>query len=424
MGLLKLKAGALQLTLFIAVVIALLLAGFILLVHTHKRFSLQSDFIIQTAQNTTRGIRQALINQMPLNDTISIDLEEDYKTLKVQREFWGVFEKVTSIATIKKHTLKRVALIGGAQSKNNRTALYVQDNNKPLVLVGNTKIEGVVYLPERGVKSGNISGEYYYGSQLIYGVIRKASILPSLHKQTISQLSFIEKQMNKIKTSNFITLENGKTFSNSFLNKKQMAFSNSAIKLSNINLVGNIIIQSKIKITVASSSSLKDVILIAPEIEIEDDVKGAFQVIASKNISVGKKVYLEYPSALVLNEEEIQQSHNAAESVKQNKVFIDERSTIKGVVLYISESKANNYNSQIEIKEKTTIIGEVYCSKNLELNGAVYGSVFTNNFIANQFGSIYQNHIYNGKIIVDSLPQEYVGLSFNNSKKGVLKWLY
>jgi len=421
---LKLKAGALQLTLFIAVVIALLLAGFILLVHTHKRFSLQSDFIIQTAQNTTRGIHQAMINQIPLNDTISIDLEEDYKSLKVQREFWGVFEKVTSIATIKKNRLKRVALIGGEQSKNIRTALYVQDNNKPLVLVGNTKIEGVAYLPERGVKSGNISGQSYYGSKLIYGPIRKSIVIPGLDKEIISQLKSIKKEVGKAGAEVFITLENGKTFSNSFLNKKQMAFSNSAIRLSNINLVGNIIIQSKIKITVASSSSLKDVILIAPEIEIEDDVKGAFQVIASETISVGKQVYLEYPSALVLNGEVIQQSHNTAESVKQNKVFIDERSTIKGVVLYISESKTNNYNSQIEIKEKATIIGEVYCSENLELNGAVYGSVFTNNFIANQFGSIYQNHIYNGKIIVDSLPQEYIGLSFNNSKKGVLKWLY
>ena len=38
---LKVKAGALQLTMFIVVVIALLLTAFIILIHTHKRFRLQ-----------------------------------------------------------------------------------------------------------------------------------------------------------------------------------------------------------------------------------------------------------------------------------------------------------------------------------------------------------------------------------------------
>lgn len=424
---LKLKGGALQLTLFIAVVIALLLAGFILLIHTHKRFNIQTDFIIQTAQNSSKGISQVLINRVPLNDTINVGLEdEDYQSLRVYREFWGVFEKVTSTASIKKNTLKRVALIGGVQSKNNRTALYVQDNNKPLVLVGNTKIEGVVYLPERGVKSGSISGQSYYGAQLIYGPIRKAVGLPSLGKEIISQLTSVEAQVNKTEVEDFITLENEKTLSNSFLNKKQIIFSNSEIRLNNINIAGNIVIQSKIKIIVEASASLNDVILIAPEIEIGDSVKGVFQAIASKNIFVGKQVTMEYPSALVFSAEQTEQSNNDLDTLNKNSIFIDDYSVIKGVVIYISTPKAqiNNYNPQIEIKENATVIGEVYCSENLELKGRVYGSVFTNNFIAKQSGSVYQNHIYNGGIMVNNLPQEYIGLSFNDSKKGILKWLY
>ena len=118
---LKLKAGALQLTLFIAVVIALLLTAFILLVQTHKRFSVQNDFIIETIQNTNTGINHTLDNVLRLNDTISIDLkDEDYKSLKVHREFWGVFEKVISISKIKNNTIKKVAIIGGVQPKKDR----------------------------------------------------------------------------------------------------------------------------------------------------------------------------------------------------------------------------------------------------------------------------------------------------------------
>ncbi len=420
---LKLKAGALQLTLFIAVVIALILAGFILLVHTHKRFNIQTDYIIETSQNTNKGIHQALINTIPLGDSINIE-SEDNKTLKVYREFWGVFEKITSVATIKKNKLKCVALIGGIQPKKNRVALYVQDNNKPLVIVGNTKIEGVVYLSDRGVKPGTISGQSYYGSQLIYGATRRSSSVPKLFKETVIRLASIDNDISKTQSINFLTLENGETFTNSFLNPKQLAFSNSEIRLINISLIGNIVIQSKTKISIEASATLKDVILIAPEIEIENNVKGNFQAIASKNINIGKQVDLEYPSALVLNEKEIQQVNDSIVIPNQNKIFIDDNSTIKGVVVFISEPKTNNYNPQIELKEKTTVIGEVYCTENIELKGTVYGSVFANNFIAKQSGAIYQNHIYNGTIIVSQLPEEYVGLSFNNSKKGVLKWLY
>jgi hypothetical protein len=70
------------------------------------------------------------------------------------------------------------------------------------------------------------------------------------------------------------------------------------------------------------------------------------------------------------------------------------------------------------------IKGEVYCNTNIELKGTVFGTVYTSNFIAKQSGSVYQNHLYNATIVVDSLSQKYVGLPFSNSKKGVLKWLY
>jgi len=416
---LKLKAGALQLTLFIAVVIALILAGFILLVHTHKRFNIQTDYIIETSQNTNKGINQALINTIPLGDSINIK-NEDNKTLKVHREFWGVFEKIASVATIKKNKLKRVVLIGAIQPEKNRIALYVQDNNKPLVVVGNTKIEGTAYLSGRGVKPGTISGQSYYGSQLIYGATRRASILPKLLKETRTQLKSLSNSFVNIGPNQFLTLENGKTFSNSFLKPVQLVYSNSEITLSNINVTGNIVIQSNSKIVVNPTAILKDIILIAPEIDIRDSVKGNFQAIASKNINVSKNVVLEYPSALVLNETDMLQT---SVSTKSN-IMVNDFSIIRGVILFSSQSKVNNYTSQIEITENAKVIGEVYCTENIELKGTVYGSVFTNNFIAKQSGSIYQNHIYNGTISVSELPEEYVGLSFNNSKKVVLKWLY
>jgi hypothetical protein len=67
---------------------------------------------------------------------------------------------------------------------------------------------------------------------------------------------------------------------------------------------GNFIIKSETSIRVTSASKLKDIILIAPEISIEDGVSGNFQSIANDKIEVGKKVQLSYPSALVINNDE------------------------------------------------------------------------------------------------------------------------
>jgi hypothetical protein len=424
---LKLKAGALQLTIFIVVVIALLLASFILLVYTHKQFQVQSDFIIEATKNADRGIDYTLLHTISTGDTTIIDLkDEDFKTLYVHRDFWGVFEKVTSVSQIKNNRFKKVALVGSQRDKNNRTALYLQDNNKPLVLVGNTKIEGIAFLPKQGVKTGFISGEGYYGSKLIYGQTKTASQLPEVFSETIDYMQSIENKILRTTQNQYLDINRQNKFSNSFFDPIQIVFSNEEIDLREVELTGHILIQSKTKIAVYPSSTLKDVVLIAPEIEIINDVKGNFQAIASKEILVGTNVELEYPSALIVNEKEsvrLEEDDSKA-STEHNRIVINDYSTIKGLVMFRGIEMPNNYKTQISMTEKSIVSGEVYCNQNLELLGTVYGTVYTNNFLANQAGSIYQNHIYNGTILANELPKEFSGLAFRDSKKKVLKWLY
>ncbi|GAA3614537.1 hypothetical protein Q4Q39_02675 [Flavivirga amylovorans] len=421
----KIKAGALQFTMFIVVVIALLLTACIILIDTHKRFNIQTDFVLETIENTNKGIDYVLQNKTPLSDSITINLEdEDYKTVSVHRDYWGVFEKVIAIATIKTNRFKKVALIGALQPKINRTSLYVEDKNKPLVLVGNTKIRGVAYLPKQGVRTGNISGHSFYGNQLIYGVTRTSSKLPELLDETRNQIKTIQNQIGTINQNQFLDLNRSNSFKNSFLNPLQVIYSHTDVHLIGVSLKGHILVQSKTKIIVDANSNLKDIVLVAPEIEIKSNTKGTFQAIATKGITIGKNCTLNYPSALILNED--LKNKIPAENTNNQKqtplVKVAKGSTLKGFIVYLGETK--NYKAQVFIDDQALILGEIYCNRNLELLGTVYGSVFVSNFIANQSGSSYQNHIYNGTIIVDDLAQEYIGLSFKNSKKGVMTWLY
>ena len=416
----KLKAGSLQLVTFIVVVIALLLMSFILLIHTHRQYRIKTNHIIETVKLTKSGINYALEHQDFGTDSLRFTLDDtDYKTLKIHKGYWGTFEKVFSQASIKNSTLNKLALIGAKFNDHEPTALFVKDNNAPLVLVGQTKITGNAFLPKRGVKSGNIAGQSYYNDKYIYGAIARSINFPEIDKGLYNYIDTLTQYYVETAAIEFIDLAPSKTHSNSFNKPVQLAYSRSVILLSDIAVTGHIVIQSKTKIIVDSSSKIQDVILIAPEIEIKPFVKGTFQAFASKRILVSEHVDLNYPSALVLN-----RSNNAIEPIDAFGIEIQNNATVKGNVIALGENPPNNYKAQIKIWPNATIKGTVYCMRNLELRGTVIGTVYTNNFIIKESGSVYKNHVFNAKINSKELASKFVSIALENSKKGIAKWLY
>lgn len=419
MFVLKLKAGSLQLTVFIMIIIAILLASFVLFVHTHNQFRAKTNFIIEATSNVNKGFDYAMTHSIILNDTTLILIDDESNTsLKIHRGFWGSFEMVTSVSNIKKNEIKKIALIGGSQSLKNRIALYAQDNDVPLSLSGNTKIEGIAYVPSRVVSPSKIPNQPYINSEYIYGQTRASNKLPKIFSETKDHIVSTKNKYLEVGPDKRLILELGETYTNSFFEPTKLAYYRKDIQLEETSIIGNIIIQSQTKIIVKQSAKLKDIILIAPEIEIQNGVYGNFQAIATKNISVDENVRLDYPSALILNEE--QESND----VELSSIILQSNVLIKGMVLYLSQPKINNYDVQLTVSDDVSVIGEVYCFGNLELKGTVFGSVYANNFIARAYSTNYQNHIYNATINASKLPEEYVGLRFENSKKEIMKWLY
>ena len=177
------------------------------------------------------------------------------------------------------------------------------------------------------------------------------------------------------------------------------------------------------EIKIKNTTHLHDIILIAPIIELKDKVEGNFQVIASKTIKIGKECKLNYPSALVLLQDKNRSSASEINPI-ENQIYIDQKTQIKGTICYFESIKEDNFKTQIVLKEQAKITGEVYCEGNFELSGILSGSVYTYQFISNKAGSIFINHIYNGQIISEDLPDSFCGLLFEQEKKGVAKWLY
>ncbi|MCF2875154.1 MULTISPECIES: hypothetical protein [unclassified Tenacibaculum] len=418
----KLKAGALQYVLAISTIIALVLFAFISLVYLQQKLQTKNAFFKEAVLNVQFGFHSLANDELSYNQVKELQVSDNIQEkTSIVKKHWGVFDLATVSSNVKNEHFSKTAILGNHNLK--REALYLKETYARLILVGNSKIVGNVSLPKQGISTGNIAGTSFNGDKLFYGT-RKTSTktLPEIankeYFKNLLRLNFLNDN------TSFFELSDGLQKHQSFTEETLVNTNNGHLFLSNIKLKGNIILHSSTKIIVSSSAILEDIILIAPEVEIKSNVKGNFQVFSSKKIHVNKNCHLAYPSALVLLNK--QQQNTNSNNKDKVLIQIDANSSVKGVVLFEQESLKTsiNFTPQIKISKNSIVTGDVYCNKNLELLGTVYGSVYTSSFITLQFGSTYTNHIYHGVINSDKLPKQYCGLSFKNPKLKVAKWVY
>lgn len=418
------KAGALQYTIFISVIVALLVTSFIGLSYLHQKTRMKSLFMIDAIDNANNGFNHLITNEIGYNSPVTLKFTDSIEnsTTLIKRE-WGIYDIVAVNAKVKNEAFNKIGLIGG--SIGIRPSIYLKDNSKPLILVGKTVIKGEAYLPEKGARKGSIGGNSYRGAKLIYGNTHLSrSILPLLtNREKVStpiNASYLRENFER-----FELQENTKYIS-SFSDKTLFFESRDFIDLEFIELTGNIVIQSHTGIAVSPSSKLEDIILVAPIIEVRNGVKGNFQALASEQIFVDSNCQLNYPSALVLNEKVTIATDSTLINQQPvvNQIQIASNTIVKGIITFLSKEIKNNYKPQIIISANAEVWGEVYCDRNTDLRGTVIGSVYTDHFIAMQSGSVYINHIFNGEIITPDLTPQYSGLQFLKTQRAVAKWLY
>jgi cytoskeletal protein CcmA (bactofilin family) len=420
----KVFSGALQFTIFIGVLIAILLAGLMMLQNSHYFFIQQSKATPENLQLLNSGINYLLKQDKPILDTLELEgLSNPNQKVAVQLSQWGVYEKAIVKTSFRKSVFYKSALLGSKIENTKRANLYLQDSFKPLTLVGNTILKGNLSIPNQGINAGYIANESFYGQQLFQGKTNKSSIiLPKLkknYKETIAQ--FLTN--NNFNENNYIATQDLPKYTNSFLKPTKIYYSKSIIELNNNQLSGNIIIKSDEAIRVQKGSLLENIILIAPIVTVENQVVGNFQIIASKNISIGKNCKLNYPSALVLLQEQ-ENNANPNTAVLESQITVDENTEIRGTICYFKSIKENDFKTQLILNKTAILKGEVYCQGNFELKGKVVGSVYTEQFIANAVGSVFINYLYNAQIVNDNFPENYCGILFENNTKGVAQWIY
>ena len=424
LGQYKVKAGALQFTIFISVLIALILTAFFLLNHIHQTFGKQGNLVKETIHLADEGIVWARGGETKLGIyEIPYPGLRDFQFLTVDSKYWGAFQWVKSKAKSKAYSFEKNALLGGAEYQQEHFALIMSNTFSPLVIVGQTHIVGDVQISEKGIKAGNMGGSFFQGEQLVKGKIKhRNGTIPQLPKDFEINLKnwIYDRFPNK---ADEVFWKQPKAFHNSFTQKTSWLYSKQPIYLDDEKYTGNLIIKSEKKISVSPLTQLDKVILIAPEIEIQNGFHGNLQAFATENILLQPNTRLNYPSVLVLypkmNSEKIGNKEN---SIRQIKLVKNAR--LKGCVFYLGEYTNQNLEAEIFLDNNSQIVGEIYNTQSTELKGSIAGSVYTKSFVAHEFGSVYRNHIYNGNINARELHEKYAGILLKGKRKDVAQWLF
>lgn len=316
-------------------------------------------------------------------------------TSEITLKPWGAFKVVVAKTWHNNRSITKSAMIGSGL-ENNLPVLYLPDNNQSLKLIGDTKIEGTAYLPERGLDRGYIAGKNYTNDKLLYGDQKKSEkYLPKI-KELYRNLSL----ENFIKDTKKIDGIPGDTV---FAFDQQTSLF-SSIEAVNINqmIKGNVIIHSFDSIFVSSTAILENVILISPRVRFEKGFKGSVQVIAHERITCEEDVRLTYPSTLVLNETKMNMG------TENSGIILKENVQVRGGILMVSQTSNFRKPIRLKIDTKSLVAGIIYNQGETEIKGKMIGHLYTQSFNLKAGGGEYSNHLLDVVISSEKLPKEFI----------------
>lgn len=380
------KAHSLLYSIYICLFVAIF--GFVILQYTqiYNKLSVYFQSYEEASIQHLNKMNFILKNSNTWNNTNQIE-QNDCK-IKINQH--GVFKNLTFTSFYRKDTLSTSILISN-ESKS-KTALYICNSNRETSYFGDVKIKGDCFLPFKKIKQAYISNNIN-NNLSIQGSIEDSDIeLPNLNPSIVDAYA---ETIQKIKSN---TKLNTPHLSNSFSNDTKIIEWNNSAKY---NLKGNIILYNKEKIVINKSDVLTDIIVIAPKVIINEDFEGEIQIMAIENIEIKKNVKLNYPSFVLLYNEN---------SVDSN-IQIEEDTYIGGNIVIHPLNFGERNKNKCTIKEKSLIIGHIYCNGTLNAKGKILGSIYANQLLENSNQAERYNMLNNIEINAIDIPKNYFNYS-------------
>jgi len=416
----RVRGGSLFHSLFAIFIIGALLTTMLSMSFFQKKVSIRFDHKDRLIENL-QSVAELVESGYPVSpDGEFIDLfNSGTDSVHLISRSWGLFNLVAAIAQRNQFSESRTFFVGQFIDPNKRKSLHLADRNQVLKLSGQTKIEGRVELPEKGVERGYINGSNYNGEKLIYGQSgTSGKSLPNFNKQLQQQnMNYLNGGL--LPSDSLVAMPQPFDSIAHTFNENTMVIDQSGwVFLDQLNISGNVIIRSDKAITIRNTSSLSEVLLYAPYIEIETGFKGNVQCFAKDSLKVMELVQLDYPSTLaVLDDQKLNE-------IKTLEIGVG--SIIQGQVLIYDEFVDFRKLPILFLAEESIIKGEVYSNGFTEAKGTIHGSVYTRKFLLRTPSSSYENYLLNAQISDKELSKHFLGgklIDNGNYKNSILKWV-
>lgn len=341
-------------------------------------------------------------------DSTWIDFLYAGDELRLSKKNWGLYERVTLKVSYGLDSLKKAFILG--QQPSDTIVLYIADEDRNISVSGETKIVGTAYLPQAGIKPAFVDGNYYKGiERIIDGSIKYSErMLPSINKRLLETIFDNTKDEQANTNKNIPKILRSSFFSETYHIKNEQP-----IVLSDVDLNGNIIIQSDSSIKISRDANLNNIICIAPQVHVEAGFKGAIQIFAKDSIYIANDCEFQYPSSLVVY------SKNEESS---SKLSLGKNVNFSGTILFYEDQRSNvpnmvEFYDNVKIKGDVLIFGLLKYHKNLNIEGATYCYRFINQ--TNM--TMYENYLIDITLDRNSLNPFFVRSSILNKKDNLLK---
>lgn len=407
------KAGALYFAIVIAFFIAIISVSLLMLGVHYRSTYLKEIRFTRLLNNLTSGIEFVLMDTEKTEGVSVVDLYADgADSLIIDRKRWGLFDLAIIKTFILQDTLKRAMLIGTATDS---TAVYLSDEDRPLLVGGTTKISGDVYLPKSGIKKSYVDGKPYANEKLIYDgkILHSSRTLKAVDHKILDVLKAqFEKQGQQR------PLLDETIINHSFL-EQTLSFDLAAkANLKNVQLKGNIILYADSSITVSASAKLDGIQLYAPFIKLEEGFNGNCQLFATDSIVIGKNAKLNYPSVAVVIKTD--------KSVDQPRIVLGDNVSFEGI-LFSYETKRSPLQTMITLGKSTSVKGEIYSTGLLALSKGttVDGKISCNRLMMHFSGVLYENFLIDVNLSRKARSPYYLSSSLFEPKLQcqILKWI-
>ncbi|MEZ4774751.1 MAG: hypothetical protein R3D00_16320 [Bacteroidia bacterium] len=275
----NLPAQSLIYTLLISLIVSTLLGGYILVNHYQLIFLHRLDAAERARENLRSGLLWYLHLGWNLGETFETDLFDfGSDHVSISSEPWGLLGLFHVQGRYNQTVAEQSCLVGQGRNLSTDFSLSLTDQRQPLVIVGNTRLEGKLLLPQSGIRSGQIGATAWIGSTLPTGANAPISI-PSLNSRYFPSLeNFLRNVAEMQPSGEWYSLEND-SVSHPWTEKVYERVSPHSLLISASSYRGKCLILSGGEVRIAASTEMEHTLIFARRITFASGFRGSVQAV-------------------------------------------------------------------------------------------------------------------------------------------------